>query len=88
MFRWTLLLGFIGLAAATAVIAWTGFNEVVQALAHAGWRGIFAVSAYHIIPLAVSSFGWQILVPGKKRPGLAEFTYFMWIRAAINDFLP
>ncbi|MDD4617471.1 MAG: lysylphosphatidylglycerol synthase domain-containing protein, partial [Alphaproteobacteria bacterium] len=53
-----------------------------------GWRGIFAVSAFHIIPLAVSSFGWQILVPGKKRPGLAEFTYFMWIRAAINDFLP
>lgn len=88
MFRLAFFLGLLGLAVATAVIAWSGFSDVLQALAVAGWGGIAAVAAFHIIPLVVSSAGWRALVPGRKRLSLFRFVYFMWIRAAINDFMP
>jgi putative membrane protein len=60
---------------------------VLQALAQAGW-GIVWVAAFHIVPLVASTYGWLILIPGKKRPTLSMFTYYMWVRTAINLLMP
>jgi len=87
MFRIAALLGLCGLAIATAVIVWSGWAQVVQALAQAGW-GIVAVAAFHTISLVISSASWRVLVPGKKCPSLLTFIYFMWIRAAVNNLMP
>jgi len=87
MYRWAALLGLVGLAVATGVIVWSGIDQVVLALAQAGW-GIPMVAAFHFIPIAVSSTGWRVLVPGKKKPSLQMFMYFMWVRAAINNLMP
>lgn len=81
------MLGLAGLAAATAVIVWSGWAQVAQALAQAGW-GIAAVAAFHFLCIGVSSTGWRVLVPGKKAPSLALFAYFMWVRAAVNILMP
>ncbi len=87
MFRWAILLGLVGLAAATAIIVGSGLGEVALALKEAGW-GIIAVAAFHLITLVAASYGWQRLSPGKKRPSLLSFIYFMWIRAAVNNLMP
>lgn len=87
MFRLAVLLGLAGLAVATTVLAWSGFREVFQALMQSGW-GILAVAAFHAVPLVIASAGWRVLVPGKQRSTLPLFVYFMWIRTAVNDFLP
>ncbi len=87
MFRWAALLGLIGLAVATGVIVWSGIDQVLLALAQAGW-GIPLVAAFHFIPIAVSSTGWRVLVRAKKKPSLPMFFYFMWVRAAVNNLMP
>ena len=88
MFRWAAFLGLAGLAAATVLIVWTGWTQVAAALARAGIVGIVAVSFFHCVPLVLSSAGWRALVPGKSRPSLPTFVYFMWIRAAVNSLMP
>ncbi len=87
MFRWAAVLGLVGLAIATGVIVWSGWAQVAQALAQAGW-GILLVSLFHAVPLAISSAGWRVLAPGKNRPSFFMFLYFMWVRAAVNNLMP
>ena len=87
MFRWAAFLGLLGLAVATAIIVGSGMDQVMLALKEAGW-GIVWVATFHLITLVAASFGWQLLVPGKNRPSLAMFIYFMWIRAAVNNLMP
>ena len=87
MLRWVALLGILGLAAATALIVWSGWQPVMQALTQAGW-GIVAVALFHLMPLAISGLGWQMLVPGRRRPSGLMFIYFMWIRASVNNLMP
>ncbi len=87
MYRWTAIFGLIGLAIATGVIIWSGIDQVLVALGQAGW-GIVLVALYHFAPLIASAAGWEILIPGKKLKDLPLFTYFMWIRAAVNNLMP
>jgi hypothetical protein len=37
MMRFTMLLGLVGLAAATGLIVWSGYSQVLHALSVAGW---------------------------------------------------
>ncbi len=87
MFRIAAILGLAGLAVATGLIVWSGWAQVLQALAQAGW-GIGAVALFHIVPLIVSAAGWRVLVSGRNRPNLPRFIYFMWVRAAVNNLMP
>ncbi|HUY68598.1 MAG TPA: lysylphosphatidylglycerol synthase domain-containing protein [Alphaproteobacteria bacterium] len=87
MLRFALLLGLLGLAAATAIIVGSGYHEVVAALAVAGW-GILWSCLAHLFPMTFSVVGWRALMPGKKRPSLPFFLYLLWIRAAINNLMP
>ncbi len=87
MFKLASFLGLLGLVVATLVIAWSGLDQVVQALGQAGW-GIIWTSLAHLLPMAFCVVGWQALVPGKKRPSLLYFLYVLWIRAAVNNLMP
>lgn len=88
MIRWAMVLGLIGLAVATGLIIWTGWDAVLQALLQAGFWGILIASLFHIIPLAISCYGWRALVPGKNRPSWGFFLYLLWLRASVNNLLP
>src|ERR1700722_13235870 len=87
MFRIAILFGLIGLAAATAIIVTGGYDQVVQALAQAGWGFVWA-SLSHIIPMIFCIIGWRALMPGKNRPSHAFFLYLLWLRASVNNLLP
>jgi putative membrane protein len=81
------LLGLLGLGAATSVIVWSGWDQVILALSEAGW-GIVLTALFHVIPFAVSAYGWRLLMPGRGGPGWWEFLYFLWIRASVNNLMP
>lgn len=87
MLRWAALLGFAGLICATAVIVWSGWDLVLQALAEAGW-GILFVALFHLIPLGLSSASWRVLAPGRNRPSYSQFAFYMLVRAAVNNLMP
>ncbi len=87
MFKLASFLGLIGLVVATLVIAWSGYEQVLQALGQAGW-GIVWTSLAHLLPMALCVMGWQPLLPGKKRPSQLYFLYILWIRAAVNNLMP
>jgi putative membrane protein len=86
MMRWAILLGLVGLAVATGLIVWSGYEQVLQALSVAGW-GIVWTSLFHVVTMVLSILGWQVLL-GKGRPSKAYFLYLLWIRAAINNLMP
>ncbi|MDD5586323.1 MAG: flippase-like domain-containing protein [Alphaproteobacteria bacterium] len=87
MIRLASILGLLGLAAATAVIVWSGYEQVLHALGQAGW-GIVWTSLFHLVPMLFCIVGWQALLPGRKRPGLGFFFYVLWLRAAVNNLMP
>jgi putative membrane protein len=95
MIRIAAFFGLIGLALATAVIAWSGYDQVLAALGQAGW-GIVWTSLFHLVAMYFCVWGWQMLLPGRRkhaekrisRPGQATFFYFLWIRAAVNNLMP
>jgi putative membrane protein len=87
MLRFALLLGLVGLAAATGLIVWSGWHQVLDALAIAGW-GIVWTSLFHLVPMLCCVVGWRALLPGKKRPSLGYFLYILWLRTSVNNLMP
>lgn len=87
MIRLGALLGLIGLAVATALIAWSGYAQVLAALDVAGF-GIVWTSLFHIVPMIACVLGWQALLPGRIKAGKLFFFYVLWIRASINNLMP
>lgn len=87
MARIAAIFGLLGLVLATALIAWSGYEQVLQALSVAGW-GIVWTSLYHIIPMIISILGWHALLPGNKVVSRRFFLYLLWIRASVNNLMP
>ena len=87
MIRLASILGLVGLVIATAVIAWSGYHEVLKALDQAGW-GILWTSLFHIVPMIACVLGWQALLPGKVKASKLFFLYVLWIRASVNNLMP
>ncbi|MGE0108648.1 MAG: flippase-like domain-containing protein [Bdellovibrionales bacterium] len=87
MIRLGVILALIGLAAATGVIAYSGAEQVLDALRIAGW-GIVWTSLLHLIPMIACVFGWQALLPGRIKASRSFFFYVLWIRVSINNLMP
>jgi putative membrane protein len=87
MLRLAAFLGLLGLAAATAIIVYSGYAQILQALGQAGW-GILFVSLYHLIPMLCCVIGWRILFTGRKRPTHVFLLYVLWLRSAVNGLMP
>jgi len=87
MLRLAVLLGLIGLAAATAIIVWSGYSEVLRALEVAGW-GIVWTSLYHLVPMTCCVIGWRALMPERKVPSHGFFLFVLWLRSSVNNLLP
>lgn len=87
MIRWATLLGLLGLGLATGLIVYYGAGEVFAALSVAG-LGILWASLFHFVPMAVNARAWQVLMPGRRRPSVAFFTWAVWLRKSVNGLLP
>src|SRR5215469_18497296 len=81
------ILASLGLAVTLYLIADTGFAEVGEAFARAGW-GIALVLLYDVTGLAFAGLAWWMLLrPFWKGPPQL-FVYLRYLREAINNMLP
>lgn len=87
MIRAGLLLGLLGLAAASALVIYNGAGPVIATFASAGW-GLLWVALYHVVPMAANARAWQVLLPGRTQPSFGFFTWMVWVREAVNSMLP
>ena len=87
MIKVAAFLGLIGLFIATGIIAWSGLDQVLQALDQAGW-GIVWTSFFHVVPMMACVLGWQALLPGRVKASKLFFLYVLWIRASVNNLMP
>jgi len=87
MIKLATFLGLLGLAVATFVIVWSGYEQVLVALGQAGW-GIIWTSLFHLVPMILCVIGWQALMPGRTRPSWLFFLYVLWYRASVNNLMP
>jgi glycosyltransferase 2 family protein len=86
--RAALILGFIGLAGATALFLKEGVAAIFLAFAAAG-TGILWASLFHAVPMALNARAWQVLLPARRRrPSLSRFFWAVWLREAVNGLLP
>ncbi|MSO75407.1 MAG: TIGR00374 family protein [Alphaproteobacteria bacterium] len=81
------LLGLAGLLLATALLVDQGIGTVFSAVAAAGLGTLWA-ALFHLVPMLVNARAWQLLAAGAGRPGLARFTWWVWMREAVNGLLP
>jgi putative membrane protein len=77
------LLGFV---AAVLLVVWYGLGSVASALELAGWLGLAAIIAYHLLPLALCGIAWRALLD-RPDAGALAFIWFRWVRDAGSDLL-
>ncbi|MBI1776110.1 MAG: flippase-like domain-containing protein [Proteobacteria bacterium] len=87
MMRWATFLGLAGLLLAIGLFVGQGVAEVAAAFL-AGGIGLIWASLFHIVPMAVNARAWHVLLPPRRRPGLAFFLWLVWVREAVNGLLP
>lgn len=87
MLRLAILFGLVGLAVATGVIIYSGYEQILEALSRAGF-GIVWTSLFHLVPMFFCVIGWQVLIPGKNRPSLLYLMYVLWLRTSVNNLMP
>ena len=79
----------VGLGLAAWLLESYGIGRILGLLGHAGWFGIIAVIAFHLIQVLFSALGWQVIA-GPTEPRASLRTYFLmrWIREGVNNLLP
>jgi len=77
----------VGFALAIALIAHYGFGAVLSAFTAAG-TGILWVSLFHLVPMAINTRAWQILVPGARTAPFGFMMRVNWIREGLNALVP
>jgi putative membrane protein len=71
----------------TYLIADAGAGAVADALLLIGW-GLLPVTAFHGLPLVISTLSWREMLEAAGRPGLGTLILVRWIRESVNNLLP
>ncbi len=81
--------GLLGLGLSAWLLETYGVGRILDLLKFAGWIGILAVIAFHLLQILCSALGWRVIAgPTVPRPGLLAYTMLRWIREAVNNLLP
>lgn len=87
MKRFAVLAGLIGLALFVAVVAYSGLDDVMAAVASAGWATALVVLA-RAAAIAAEGIAWQVLFPPGQALGAGASILIRFIREAVNQLLP
>lgn len=82
------VLGFAGLALATALIAWFGAGSVWHEIVNVGTAGFAAVCAWQMVLFAGLGLAWWIIVPGRGKWPLWLLIWARMVRDAAGNCLP
>jgi putative membrane protein len=76
-----------GIAACISLAAWSGIDEVGNAVASVGWGMSFVVLT-RTATVAIAGAGWWLLFPASGRLPLRVAVLFRFVREAVNTLLP
>jgi len=77
-----------GVALAIALVAWTGFDEVLGATAEVGWSFVW-ILLFRATPILLTAIAWRALLSGAdERAPVGELMLLRWIGDAVNGLLP
>jgi putative membrane protein len=88
--RLAYLSGLAGLLLLTGLIVHAGWPALLEAFGHAGWPLLLLVPA-HLVPLALDTQGWRVLLEPVDRARLAGPLFLLWVaavREAVARLLP
>jgi putative membrane protein len=78
---------FIGVALGVCIFIYYGLKPICEAFAVAGWTGLAALCAVHLISVVLCALAWQlILVEAPPRATLA-FLWVRWLRDSTGNLL-
>ena len=77
----------VGVALFLGLITYGGIDDVFEATAAAGW-GVFAVAAFHIIPMIGDTEGWRLIMPRTHRLSFWSVLWIRWVGESANNLLP
>jgi putative membrane protein len=84
-----LIAGLAGLGLAVWLLTNYGMDRILGLLGQAGWFGIAAVIAFHLVQIVFSASAWrEIAGPMPRRPTLGGYFLLRWIREGVNNLLP
>ena len=72
----------------TYLIAYAGAGAVADALLLIGFGGLLPVTAFHLLPLVLSTLSWRYILGADGRPRMRILVMIRWIRESINNLLP
>jgi putative membrane protein len=81
------LLGFAGAAFLTLLLIQQGAQDVIRAVAAAGWW-LVAIAAFHLIPLGLDGTAWWMLFPERDRPHFRTVYWMRWLGESISNLIP
>jgi putative membrane protein len=81
--------GVAGLCLAVWLLHTYGIGQVVVLFRRAGWLGLSAVIAFHLVQVAFSAVAWRsISASAGRRPGLPAYLVLRLVREGVNNLLP
>lgn len=86
--RIAVFLLLIGLAAATALVAWFGAGAIAATLLTVGWGGFLLICGFHFCLIAINGVAWHALIPGDPARRWPVFVWARLVRTAAADVLP
>lgn len=88
--KWGAIVGGVaGLALSAWLLDTYGVGRIMELLGQAGWFGMAAVIAFHVVQIAFSAAGWRAIAGAtENRPGLPAYMQLRWIREGVNNLLP
>lgn len=81
------LVSLIGLLLFVTIISYHGTGLVTSAVAAVGW-GLLWISLFHLVPLVIDTYAWQLLLEKQHRVGLVRLSGIAWVGEAVNSLLP
>jgi len=81
------LLGFAGASLFTILLVREGVQDVVRAVASAGWW-LAVIPAFHALPLLLDSFEWWLLFPREGRPRLRTVFWARYLGESFSNLVP
>jgi putative membrane protein len=81
-------LAFLGVAGATLLVGWFGFDRVANAVLSAGIRGFALFCGWQLIVMVVLGAAWRIVVPVPGGWPLAVFAWGRMVRDSAASCLP
>jgi putative membrane protein len=81
------LFGIAGAALFTFLLVREGAQDVIRAVAEAGWW-LAVITGFHLIPLFLDSFEWWILFPRNSGTRLRTIYWVRWMGESVSNLVP